>query len=106
MQEIDVQDTDVNQVFRVTVHRVRFDIDVMLHTELGMPPAHVPFRVRDSANVLVGSDDSRSSDIGVCTFNAPPGHYELSLEPESNSAFVAASIPMLVKEDGSFSPVT
>lgn len=105
-QEVEVQDTDTPQVFRIGVHRIRFAVEIMMRTTFGAPPALVPFHVKSREGDLVGGSDLMSTDVGVLAFHATPGTYTLYMEPADDSPFVEAKINVKVGADGSFSPMS
>eukprot|EP00927_Polykrikos_kofoidii_P063335 TRINITY_DN58147_c0_g1_i1.p1 TRINITY_DN58147_c0_g1~~TRINITY_DN58147_c0_g1_i1.p1 ORF type:complete len:441 (-),score=83.10 TRINITY_DN58147_c0_g1_i1:109-1395(-) len=91
------------QFFRIVVHRVRFDVAIMLRTHFGVSPTDVPFTVRTASGALICAHQ-RSSDIGVASFDAPAGRYQLKVEPGEDSPFVQAVADIAVYENGSFHP--
>jgi hypothetical protein len=101
-QEIDVQDTEIPQFFRIYVRRTRFTCEIMLRTRFEEPAARCPFKVRKGSTTVCSNV---SSDIGVAVCDLPAGAYTLQLTPHEDAPFVQTFFELQVSEDGKFSPL-
>jgi len=102
-QDIEVLDTEIPQVFRINVQRIRFTCSVMLRTRFQEPAAYVPFKVRDVRSHVVFA--GMSSEIAVATCELPAGAFNLQLTANEDSPFVQTSFEIRVNEDGTFTPM-
>jgi len=98
-----VEQTDVPQIFKLTVYRVKVEISVMLETRFKEPVLGCPFSIR-RPNVQHPIARGVTTDIGLARADILPGKYEFHLESTENCPYVAQEIELLTEEDGSFSP--
>jgi len=102
-EEVEVHDTDIPQFFRISVRRVRFTCEVILRTRFMEPVSNCPFKVKDAQSNLLYA--GISSDIGVAACDLPVGSYTIQLTPTEDLPFVATTIELHVKDDGTFEPL-
>lgn len=100
-QELEVQDIDAHQLFRIIVRRLRFQCEFVLRSRFDEPVRRCPFTVRSNGIAISGV----TSDGGVATVELPTGTMVFHLEPDATSAFVATSFEVEVKENGDFLPL-
>jgi len=102
-QELEVHDSDVPQLFRIQVRRIRFTCEIMLRTQFEEPAPRCPFRVKDIQGATICTN--ASTEIGVAICDLPVGTFLMKLEPSDESPFVYDSIEVHVREDGTFEPL-
>lgn len=102
-QDLEVQDIDAHQFFRIIVKRVRFACEFLLRSRFDEPVRRCPFVVKSSTGSVVAR--GISSELGVASVELPMGTMTLQLEPEATSAFVATSFEVKVNEQGDFMPL-
>lgn len=102
-QRFSVEQTEIPQVIKLVVHRVKIDVDIMLETKFKEPVAQCPFSIRRP-----GDPEPRfrgiSNDTGLVRAEIVPGRYQLHLEAPEQSPYVPFFFDFLVNEDGSFQP--
>jgi len=103
-QELEVQDIDAHQLFRIIVKRLRFACEFVLRSRFDEPVRRCPFVVRsklDGSYIASGT----TSDAGVANVELPVGTMQFHLAPKHTSAFVATSFEVQVNDNGDFLPL-
>jgi len=105
-QELEVQEMDVQQLFRIVVHRVRFPCEIVLRTKCDEPVKQCPFTVRLWQNRIPKLlAQGVTSELGVATCELPAGDLQFSLDASQLSPFVATTFALQVNHQGDFLPL-
>ncbi|CAJ1368801.1 unnamed protein product [Effrenium voratum] len=96
-QDLEVQDIDAHQLFRICVKRLRFACEIVLRTRFDEPVRRCHYSVRDRSKIIASG---ATSDLGVASCELPSGALTFHLEPDVMSPFVATQFDLQVKETG------
>lgn len=104
-QYFEVEQADIPQFFRLDLHRVKIEVNIMLETRFKEPVSRCPFSIQKPGEGTTAVLHGKTSDIGLVHAELVPGSYWLVLEPGTDSSpYINHKMELEVQSNGSFTP--